>query len=208
MTLSDNLQQLMRIHGNISISELARLTNIPQPTIHHILSGSTKNPRKNALDALSLYFSVSIEQLLGQESLPVIIPDTIKKDLQIHSVPVIEWKTLENWPMNKAAGSRDILLDHEIGKDSFAIIVNDSALEPMFSQKTLLIFDAGKQPIDRSYIAVHLGKENTVLCNSVFIENNQRYVKQNLPNGNVQLIKLNQEHDRILGTLIEARILY
>ncbi len=208
MTLSDNLQQLMRIHGNISISELARLTNIPQPTIHHILRGSTKNPRKNALDALSEYFSVSIAQLLGQEPLPVTIPDVVKKDFQISTVPVVEWKTLENWPINKATGIRDILLDQKIAKDSFAVIANDLALEPMFSQNTLLIFDAGKIPKDRDFVVAHLGKENKVLFNSLFIENNQQYVKQNLSDGNVKLIKLDQEYDRILGTLIEARILY
>lgn len=210
MTLSDNLQQLMRIHGNISISELARLTDIPQPTIHHILTGSTKNPRKKALEALSAYFSVSIQQLLGQEQLPTVIPDAVKEDLQISTIPVIEWEMLQEWPLTagQAQWSREILLDKKIAKDSFALVSKDATLEPAIPHNALLIFEADKTPKERDFVVVHLGEGNIILLNSLFIENGQRYVKQNLEDGNFKLIKLDTTRDRILGTLIEARLLY
>ena len=116
ITLSHNLQQLMRVHGNISVSELARITDIPQPTIHHILSGATKNPRKKALEALSGFFSVSIEQLIGKASLPNIIPETIKKDLQLTTIPIIEWGMVKNWPPLDLSTLhlKEILLDKQV----------------------------------------------------------------------------------------------
>ena len=210
ITLSDNLQQLMRIHGNISISELARLTDIPQPTIHHILKGSTKNPRKKALEALSKHFSVSIRQLLGQEPLPAVIPDAMKEDLQISTIPLVTWEMLREWPLTEGQlqGSREILLDKKIAKDSFALVAKDAALEPAIPQNALLIFASDKEPKDRDFVVVHLGKEDLVLLNSLFIENGQYYVRQNLEDDHFKLIKLDKTHDRILGTLIEARIVY
>ncbi|HAT8326968.1 TPA: helix-turn-helix domain-containing protein [Legionella pneumophila] len=209
-TLSGNLHQLMRIHGNISVSELARLTDIPQPTIHHILTGSTKNPRKKALQELSRFFAVSIEQLIGAEPLPAIIPDAVKNDLQISSIPIIEWDFLKNWPSNKtkAEEQQEILLNKKLAKDSFALIIKDSAMEPLFQKNTLLVFDSGKQPKDRDLAIVYLAQKDTIAFNRLFLENNSLYLRHDLGDGNLQLTKLEHSKDRILGILIEARIQY
>jgi SOS-response transcriptional repressor LexA len=210
MTLSNNLQQLMRIHGNISVSELARLTGIPQPTIHHILSGSTRNPRKKALEELSRYFSVSINELTGQEPLPAVIPDAVKENLQISTIPVIEWASLKKWPSEviKTQDSQEILIDKKIDKNSFALVMPDASMEPLFQQNSLLIFDSGKTPKDRDFVIVYLSKEEIVAFNRLFIENNTFYLRQGLEDGSLKLTKLDKPNDRILGTLIEARIQY
>lgn len=208
MTLSNNLQQLMRIHGNTSVSELARLTGIPQPTIHHILTGSTKNPRKKALEELSRFFSISIEQLIGQEPLPTIIPDGVKKDLQISAIPIVEWNVLTNWPASKAdiRDNQEILLNKAVANDSFALIIPDDSMLPRFQQNTLLIFDSGKTAKDRDFVIVHLSKDNKINFNRLFHENNSFYLRHDLGDGNLQLTKLDPSHDRILGVLIEERI--
>lgn len=210
MTLSNNLQQLMRIHGNISVSELARLTGIPQPTIHHILTGSTRNPRKKALEELSRYFSVSINELIGQEPLPAVIPDAVKENLQISTIPVIEWASLKTWPSEtvKTQDTQEILIDKKIDKNSFALVMPDASMEPLFQQNSLLIFDSGKTPKDRDFVIVYLSKEDIVAFNRLFIENNTSYLRQGLEDGSLKLTKLDKPNDRILGTLIEARIQY
>lgn len=210
MTLSDNLQQLMRIHGNISVSELARLTGIPQPTIHHILTGSTRNPRKKALEELSRYFSVSIDELTGQEPLPAVIPEAVKENLQISTIPVIKWESLKEWPLEitETQETQEILIDKKIDKYSFALIMPDSSMEPLFQQNSVLIFDAGKTPRDRDFVIAYLSKEGIVAFNRLFIENNTSYLRQVLDDGSLKLTKLDETNDRILGTLIEARIQY
>lgn len=210
MTLSNNLQQLMRIHGNISVSELARLTGIPQPTIHHILTGSTRNPRKKALEELSRYFSVSINELIGQEPLPAVIPDAVKENLQISTIPVIEWESLKKWPSEtvKTQDTQEILIDKKIEKNSFALVMPDASMEPLFQQNSLLIFDSGKTPKDRDFVIVFLAKDGLVAFNRLFIENNTFYLRQGLEDGSIKLTKLDKPNDQILGTLIEARIQY
>lgn len=210
MTLSNNLQQLMRIHGNISVSELARLTGIPQPTIHHILTGSTRNPRKKALEELSCYFSVSINELIGQEPLPAVIPDAVKENLQISTIPVIEWESLKKWPSEtvKTQDTQEILIDKKIDKYSFALVMPDASMEPLFQQNSLLIFDSGKTPKDRDFVIVYLAKEELVAFNRLFIENNTFYLRQGLEDGSIKLTKLDKPNDQILGTLIEVRTQY
>lgn len=210
MNLSNNIQQLMRIHGNISVSDLARSTGIPQPTLHHILSGSTKRPRKQLLEAVANFFSVSIEQLRGEESLPNIIPNIIKEELMLKTVPIISWEMLKQWPLVniKDRGLKEILLNTQITDHSFALIVQNSLLEPLFSENTLLIFDHSKQPKDRDLVIVHRGEDVDILFNRLFIDNNYNYIKQNLEDGNAKLVKLDKNIDKIIGTLIEARVQY
>ncbi|RUR14241.1 LexA family transcriptional regulator [Legionella sp. km772] len=208
LSLSGNLHQLMRIHGNISVSELARLTGLPQPTIHHILTGSTKNPRKKALEELSRFFSVSVEQLIGLEPLPATIPDAIKKDLQISTIPITEWEQLKNWPTSKTniQEGQEILLNRKVADNSFALVIPDESMLPRFQQNTLLIFDSGKTPKDRDFVIVHLSKSNAIAFNRLFFDNNELYLRHDLVDGNLQLTKLDPAHDRILGVLIEERI--
>ncbi|KTC84962.1 LexA family transcriptional regulator [Legionella brunensis] len=207
--LSNNLQQLMRIHGNLSVSELARLINMPQPTIHHILSGSTKNPRKKALEALSEFFSISIEQLLGKDALPHVIPEMIKEDLQLKTIPIIEWDILKHWPPATIKNLRreEVLLDKMVGHNSFALIVQDSSMEPLFPLNTLLIFDSDRNPKDRDFVIIHSKRDDNILFNRLFIDHNDKYLKHNLSDGNVKLIKLDRT-DRIIAALTEVRIQY
>jgi SOS-response transcriptional repressor LexA len=209
ITLSENLKRLMRLHGNLTVSQLSRLTQIPQPTLHHILSGATKSPRKPLLEILANFFSISAKQLLGEISIPTIIPEIIKKNLQIKSVPIISWEMLEAWPLPNVQGLhlKEILLDREIGANSFALRVQDSLAEPIFPENALLIFDFDKRPMDRDFV-ITIAQNGAILFNRFFTDNNEHYIKQTLENGDVKLIKLDKTTDRILGTLIEVRIQY
>ena len=92
--------------------------------------------------------------------------------------------------------------------NSFALVVQDSSMEPLFPQDALLVFESGKNIKDRDFVIVHLGRDDTILFNRLFTENNETYLKQDLEDGNVKLIKLDKDSDRIIGTLIEVRIQY
>jgi len=210
MLLNNNLQQLMRVHGNLSVSDLAKLVNIPQPTLHHILSGSTKSPRKKLLATLADFFSVSIKQLIGDEPLPNVIPEKIKQDLKLSTVPIIPWGMIKKWPTNDFIDLKlnEILLDKKVSDHSFGLIIQDASLEPMFPENALLIFDFEKEPLDRHFVLTHLKKNDHIVLNRLFIENNERYIKLDRADGNAKLIKLDLVADRIIGTLIEVRIPY
>lgn len=73
-TLSKNLRYLMNTKY-LSEIDVARLAQIPQPTIHHILAGFTKKPRRKTLEAIANALSVSINDLTGLEK-PILLQKT------------------------------------------------------------------------------------------------------------------------------------
>lgn len=208
VTLSANLQYLMKIHGGLSVSELARQTQVPQPTLHHILSGTTKNPRKEALASLASFFSISIAQLTGTLPLLSTIPDTIKRSLKLSTIPFIEWEAVKTWPVGKTISTdfKEIILDRVVHENSFALVMPDTSLEPIFPEKSLLIFDPSKKPKDRDFGIVHFSHNDNIMFNRLFMEGSECYIKQAQHDGNAQLVKIKPSVDKIIATLIEVRL--
>ncbi|STX29684.1 HTH-type transcriptional regulator [Legionella beliardensis] len=205
--ISDNLSKLLKIHHELSLSELARQTNIPQPTLHHLLNGTTKRPRRKVLESLANYFNISIAQLIGQASLYDSIPEEVKQSFSITTIPVISWDMIENWPNNRQEVGQfgEIIFTKELGKNSFALIVQNGNVS-LFPDNSILIFDSQKELKDREFVIVYSPKNGKVLVNRLFIEKSDYFIKQEQPNGDMKLIKLNLDSDRVLGSLIEARL--
>lgn len=209
-TISDNLQRLLKLHGDLSLSELARETQIPQPTLHHIIEGKTKKPRRQALEALARFFSISIPQLTGSIPLTPNIPDAIKESLKISIVPLIDWSQARNWESDKNDLFKfdKIILEKEIDKNAFALQLNDSRMEPLFQEKSILIFDPSRTVKERDFVLVYLSRSDLITLNRLFIDNKHFYIKQEMKNGDAGLIKLNLSNDKIIATLVEARLAF
>jgi len=204
--VSENLKRLIKLHDGISLLELSKRTQIPQPTLHHILNGETKKPRKQALEALANFFSISINQLTGANPLPK-IPDALKENLKISTVPVIGWEMIKNYSYekNNETQFKEIILDKQIDVNSFALIMQDASMEPVIPEKSLLIFDAGKKPKDRDFVIALFMQEGLIVFNRLFIDGNEFYIKQNQQGGDAQLRKLIPPN-KIIATLIEVRL--
>jgi len=82
----DTLKTLL-FKNNINATELARAIDIPQPTIQRILAGKTEDPKLSTLTAIANYFSLTIDQLLGNSPLT----DTAFFNKTKKS-PVISWE--------------------------------------------------------------------------------------------------------------------
>jgi len=60
--LKENLDALLK-KRNMSATALSQATGVPQPTIHRILSGVSKDPRTDTIQPLADYFNVPVETL-------------------------------------------------------------------------------------------------------------------------------------------------
>lgn len=209
-TISANLNKLLKLHGDLSLSDLARETHIPQPTLHHILEGKTKKPRRQALEALAKFFAITIPELTGAIPLSPAIPEVIKHSLKISTVPLITWQMAKDWGKDKSDLSKfdEIILDKQVSKNSFALRLDDANMEPLFQEKSILIFDPEKLPKHRDFVLVNLNKLEVVKFNRLFVDGNHRYLKQEKMDGNADLTKIHPTNDRIIGTLIEARMMF
>lgn len=207
-TIGDNLLRLIKLHGDLSLSDLARETQIPQPTLHHIIDGKTKKPRRQALESLANFFSISVPQLTGAIPLSPTIPDAIKDSLKISTVPLIEWNLAKNWERDKNDISKfsEIILEKQVAKNAFALQMQDARMEPLFQEKSILIFDPSKTPKERDFVLVYFSKTDSLVFNRLFMDGEKFYIKQDKKNGDAELIKLNLQTDEIIATLIEARL--
>ncbi len=207
-TIATNLQKLLKLHGDLSLSDLARETQIPQPTLHHIVEGKTKKPRRHALQSLSEFFSISIPQLTGAAPFSPALSESIKTNFKIFTVPLIEWEQAKNWERDKNNLSKfdEIILNTQVDKNAFALKLLNSHMEPLFQEQSILILDPSKIAKDRDFVLAYFPKSDTLIFNRLFIDTNKYYIKHDQKDGNANLIKLDLIQDKIIATLIEARL--
>ena len=79
-SISDVLIDLLK-QSHINESELARRVNLPKATINRIMSGRTPDPRASTLLAITDYFNISIEQLMGKNPLGSISANVDQKNI-------------------------------------------------------------------------------------------------------------------------------
>ena len=132
----------MLIHGNMSISDLSKATGLPQPTLYQLYVGITKSPRKTTLSILSNYFSITVNQLSGEEKLPFYLPEKIKKQLEINTIPIVNWEDLHPLPEKINFSNKEELFIETKSKNlRFSIKVINSEMDPVFPKGSILIFD-------------------------------------------------------------------
>lgn len=207
--LRDNLKKLMLRHGNMSVSDLARATHLPQPTLYQLYTGVTSRPRKKTLSVLAKYFSVTTEQLLGKEVLPYTLPPQLKDELELKSVPILAWKDLhERADKVSFSYSEEILLEREVGQDIFALRMVGSTMEPIFPEGCLLIFDRDKKLKNGGFGLIYSNKNHQFYFKKIFLEQGIMYAKsiQHEPD-EPGVIKLTTQ-ESLVAVLLEARLVF
>ncbi|MBP9777560.1 MAG: helix-turn-helix domain-containing protein [Rickettsiaceae bacterium] len=205
VSLNKTIEELMWAKGKITMSDLSRLAKVPQPTLHHIMTGETKRPGKKTLNALANFFSITINQLTGVE--PLLIEK--KHELKVHSVRLITWDELKNLStMNLSEPSdKKVITEINISKQSFALISAGNKLEQLFPDGCILIFDALRQPKNRDFVIVYIEENQDILLRRIFIEGSVQYVRspESIIN-DASLHKIDGKVDKIIATLVESKI--
>jgi SOS-response transcriptional repressor LexA len=207
--LHEVLTQLMQ-EVNINEAELARKTDIPQPTLHRILSGATKSPRGTSLAPLANFFSVTINQLMGVDELPA---DRIKgtHNSRIYGwtpVPLINWKQASLWEkfqheLRNQTWAGWSSTDLAVSDSAFAIAVKGDAMAPTFIESTTLIIDPAIIAKNRDYVVVANAGNESASFRQLLIDGDDKYLRA--INGEFRTMQLDKGN-KIIGTLVQARI--
>ena len=205
MNINDILSELM-FAKRIKMIELAHETGVPQSTLSRILSGETAHPHRSSLEPLATFFQISINQLLGKE------PITSLKRLgslasQTLSVPLLTWAQVTPWLTLDSTfeTSETLQVDMELGEGSFAIIVEDAAMEPQFPRGAVLIVDAKRSAKDRSFIVARLGGSDKVVFRQLLTDGINRYLRSLSPDFSQFGMTTMTDNDNILGVVLQAR---
>lgn len=205
--ISQVLRKLMDDH-KISEAELARRANMPQPTLHRILSSATKDPRGASLEPLASYLKVTINQLMGVEPLPgeEYLLDGIQKAHTISSLPVLtlgdacQWPTLK--PQLKEQGWRQwTTTDLPVG-EAYAITMEGDAMMPVLPEGTKLIVDLKREAKIDDFVLVKRKQTEKALVRQLVEENGKRHLKP-IAEG-LKTIPVD-ENNEILGVIVQAR---
>lgn len=208
--LSKILKKLLFDKGMKPI-DLAREVNIPPPTIHRLVTGKSTRPYKSSLAPIAEYFSISIGELIGDKALAdnqSTHSAVIKPAPQgIHYLPLIPWENL-NEMINHLNLVKEVPFAGSISEESYATILNDSSMEPLFPRGSMLLFDPGRAYRDRSYVLVKLHETSTPVFRQLILDLDQKYLKPLNPDLTTFKMRLLGENDTIHAVLVEARQAY
>jgi transcriptional regulator with XRE-family HTH domain len=199
MTKIAKILNRLMAEKKIRVAELARQVNLPQPTIHRIATGACEHPHLSSLKPIANFFSVSVDQLKGHELIPWL--DRASR------IPFLTWEQVLSWSSNKNELHPEELIftDANVGKNGFALKINDAAMDPVFPKNTLLITDPDKLPKDRSYVIAKLANVNIPIFRQLLIDVEDRYLKALSPDfEKYRMTRLN-DGDKILSVVVQAK---
>ena len=201
--LISNLQTLMH-HHNLNEAKLARITNIPQPTLHKILAGKTADPRISTLKILADYFNISVDKLyagIGRPGNTQVQPIT-------QSIPIISWDectkgasfynnlTLSNW-------KNWLIID--LPREHCYALNTKPSMEPTFPIETTLVIDPQKKPKDGSLAVVYYPDSQEATLRKLIVDG----PNQMLAPINPTLPTDELTHDiKILGVVVQSKYTY
>lgn len=202
-SLASNLRKLMQSHV-INECALSRKTEIPQSTLHKILSGKTNDPRASTLKSLSDYFGISIEELLY--GAPATRSQIISAQTQ--SIAVISWSDCINaqafidtlTPTNWGKW----IVSEPLSKNAYALISKPS-IEPRFPKGTIFIVDPTGIPEDGDLLIVYFTNTTEASIRELSIDGPSKLLLPLCPNSSIT--PLNNEI-KILGIVTQTRFFF
>ncbi|EKD54008.1 MAG: repressor protein C2 [uncultured bacterium] len=209
LQLAGILKQLLFDKGMRPV-DLAREVNIPAPTIHRLITGKSTRPYRSSLMPIADFFSVTIDQLIGEQPFISLIKkkENVSLFKKILHLPLIPWDELQHPQLIDENKYEKIPFAGNISNQAYATILQDYSMEPLFPPDSMLIFDPEKLFKDRSYVLVQLNETSTPVFRQLLIDLDQKYLKPLNPDLNAFKMRLIGKKDKIIATLVEARQLY
>ncbi|MBV9575431.1 MAG: helix-turn-helix domain-containing protein [Gammaproteobacteria bacterium] len=200
--LSKNLNILMA-EARLNAEELSRRIGLPASTIKKIRNNKDANPTLSTLLPLAKYFSLTISQLAGDESLP---KSRIKGSYKIssesfNSVPLINWQEAINWPEANNNSHTTIATEHAYSKCAYALMVEEDDWENL-AKETILLVDPKLTAEHRDFVIVHKTNQKTPTLKQILFDEGQMYLKPATQKYNI--VAFSPEH-KILGVVVEYK---
>ena len=197
-SLAESLTYLMHQHG-IHELKLSKLTKIPQPTLHKILTCKTQDPRISTIQTLASYFNLTVDDLLSGNK----IHNDYNSQITMHKVPVLSWNNCYH-PHTTSPNHDNFCCVDCSGKHCFALMSKPS-MSPLFPAQTFLIIDPDIEPIDGDTILVLYPNTDECTLRELSIDGPTRLIHPILQGTNTHEL---DETMRIVGVLVQSKLSY
>lgn len=205
MDLRDIIKGLMSAQNISTLAELSRLVDVPQQTLHRIMSGATPNPQIATLQAIASYFHVNVSQLIGEE--PIVMGDNQACPF-ITKIPLLKWEDVPHWKRLTERYTPNnwqywAITKYELSQNAYALNIQNRTMPAPFSFDSVLIVDPAVEPQDGNFIIVHRIQDQAVSIKKFETDGADHYLMPLKDIGTP--ILLNQEHV-ICGTVIKIDV--
>ncbi|HEY1772469.1 MAG TPA: S24 family peptidase [Gammaproteobacteria bacterium] len=169
---------LLKRDGSVNQAQLAAEAKLEQPTVGRILSGESKRPYPQTIEALAAYFDVTIGQVMGTEEL--LNASTVASPMT--SVPLISWvqagKGQEVMDIfTPGVADKWVDVPKKLGPGSFALRVHGDSMEPKFPEGCIIICDPGVQAAHGKYVVVRTDHDNEATFKQLVVDGGKKYLK-------------------------------
>lgn len=209
-TTSEILKHLMFKRG-IKSAELARLTGLPQPTVHRIVEGDSTRPHQSSLEALAAFFNLTLAQLKGLEQIHE-LELKLEPDLPEgwHKIPIYTWEDVINYAKlgktETQKGRAETLTNADVNNTGFLIELTDESMYPQFPSGTEIIVNTEYEAMDREMVVVYLKRYDKAFFRMIIFNNHERFIRPLHPDlVSIGMEKLNFNEDIIVGVFVEER---
>ncbi|WP_160116251.1 MULTISPECIES: hypothetical protein [Legionella] len=175
---------------------LSRQIHIPQPTLHHILSGVTKKPSSKVIKALTEFFNVSASSLIDCK---LHMYDLIS----LKKVPIYTWDEISHC-FKESRCSEQFIFGNYADK-SFAFSINKGTCQSSWPDKSLAIIEKGQLP-EEGRMGLAWLKEHGLILSKVYKDKGSFFIKQPMSKEQITLLKFNSVQDVWYGLLSELRL--
>jgi SOS-response transcriptional repressor LexA len=209
---------LSRLMANKGLKErdLVKTTGLPYTTVANILRGKSKNPRPHTLKVLADLFGITIEQLIGYETLETTLPSASSKrsldflesratSLIPLSIPLIKWNDVKSWISGqRAIKTHTIWIVNDTCKSPKAFALKAKPSMPSYSFYTEATFLIDPQePIRDGLVAlVFLDGSREPSLRKVVVEGEKQWL-QPLEKG-IPPVVLSSKH-LVVGPVVQVR---
>lgn len=209
----NKILRLLLFQRDMNVSQLAKKTKLPQQTLQRLVSGTSHRPQEKTIQALADFFGLTQQQITGEMDLPSTVNQQLIENIhpEIKHIPLLIENQVENFLKNpkKIHTEKSILVQaHLPGEHHFALIMNDTSMEPFIPAGATLIFSRNRFYQDRALVLAKLHKNNHLMFRQLLIDGKQRYLKPMHPDLNAISIYPLKKMDKILGMLVEYRHSY
>lgn len=128
-----------------------------------------------------------------------------KHKSQIRSVPLIGWEEVAEYPQNVLGETKTwIASDIDLSPLSFALVVDNDAMEPRYPEGTIIIIDKMQKPKTKDYAIIQLKDKKMPLFKQLVHVDGDLYAKSLNPDYKpLRLAKGTQ----ILGKVVQAKLI-
>ena len=195
---------------DIDDARLSRETGVPASSISRMRLNPDSNPTASTLRPIAKFFSVSIDQLLGDEPFSTNrLPGTHNPTpFTAAKIPIVDWELIPSFNQteqieNKIQSSEWISTEKEVSASAFALIIPTDSLGLALRKGSLVIIDPQVEQRDGDLILLQEQADDSLVIKQFLKDGNECYIKS--VNPEIKGLKLLPSDVQVIGVIIETR---